>query len=478
MAENRDTQTIFALATPMGRSGIAVIRMSGNQSVACVRKLAPFLPIKVESHRVYYGHLESIRTPNHQVDEVLLTVFLGQKSFTSEESVEISCHGNPLIIEEIQQELTAAGARLAENGEFTYRAFMNGRLDLVQAESVLSLIESQSRFEKDNSLRQLGGGISALVSGIEKKTLRTLAHIEADIDFSTEGLETMTKQDLIANLQTLLGNVNELLSTYRRGRILEEGFRVIFVGAPNVGKSSLLNLVLGQDRAIVTNIPGTTRDLIEAWTEINGVRVSWTDTAGLRTTQDEVEAIGIHKVRDQLAKADLIFWVVAPDVQNNDDLRDDLLWVLKNKPDALMLLLNKTDLVSGKQNQIDDLSAYGFASAEIVQKLKSQTGLEVLRGNREAADSLKSQILASVAARIQNTGADERVVLSRARHYQSLSRSEANYREALAMAADGVGNELIAMPLKEALIEIQSVIGIRYDEQIIDQIFKEFCLGK
>lgn len=477
MANNREQQTIFALATPMGRSGIAVIRISGPDSVVCVRKLASFLPANVESHRIYFGSLFSILKPKHRLDEVLLSLFLDGRSYTGEESVEISCHGNPLIVDEIQRELVATGCRLADPGEFTYRAFMNGKLDLVQAESVLSLIESQSSFEKDNALKQLGGQISSQIAALEKRALKTMAHIEADIDFSTEGLETMPRADLAESLKIMKQGLEDLLSGYRRGRVLEEGFRIVFAGAPNVGKSSLLNLVLGEDRAIVTSVAGTTRDLVEAWTEVAGVRVSWTDTAGLRSTQDVVESIGIDKVRSQLKKADLIFWVFAPDVVGNSDLQKDLDWILKDKPESLVVLLNKVDLqdTSNSKALKSHWDEFHVPFSDRIEAF----GLSVLRGSSAGnQQDFQRLLLSEVESRIQSTGAADSVVLSRSRHFQSLSRALGLVEEAQSMTGDGFGNELVAMPLKEALVEIQSVLGIRYDEQIIDQIFKEFCLGK
>lgn len=465
MVNGRESETIFALATPSGRSGIAVLRVSGAGSVERLRRLASFLPNAVESHRIYYGHLDSVLNPGQIVDEVMLTIFLGHRSFTGEECVEISCHGNPVIIDEIQKELTAVGACPAQPGEFTYRAFMNGRLDLVQAESVLSLIESQSPYQKSNALKQLGGEVSAQVSALEKKLLRTLAHLEADIDFSTEGLETMSSSELLQSLESLLQESLFLLKGYQRGRLLEEGFRVVFAGPPNVGKSSLLNLVLGENRAIVTEVPGTTRDTIEAWTEISGVRVCWTDTAGLRETQDLVESMGIDRVREELRKADLIFWVNSPDVNSGSE-RGELEWILRERREALVFLVNKSDLLDVDETTWSPVGSVPNASI-------------VLRGStRDHGAALLLQIKALVGSRILETGAGESAVISRARHFQSLQLAHASLTEAQAMARDRMGRELVAMPLKEALIQIQSILGIRYDEQVIDQIFKEFCLGK
>lgn len=456
----RESQTIHALATPMGRSGIAVLRVSGPGAVTVVRRLASFLPAEPESHRVYYGHLESQLNLGRRIDEVLITPFLGGRSFTGETSVEISCHGNPVIIDEIQKELIHVGSLPARPGEFTYRAFMNGRLDLVQAESVLTLIESQSPYEKANALKQLGGEVSGQVAAVEKSLLRTLAHLEADIDFSTEGLETMSLAELEGALQEITTRLRALLSGYSRGRVLEDGFRVVFAGPPNVGKSSLLNAVVGQNRAIVTEIAGTTRDTIEAWTEINGVRVCWTDTAGLRATDDLVETMGIDRVREQLKKADLVFWVSAPDVVSAEDQRD-LEWLIEERPEVLAFVRNKADL------------------GDVVAPAVSATEAVVITGSAvHGASELAHQLRTTVETRILATGAGDGVVISRARHFEALTAAEAAMTEALGMARHGLGRELLAMPMKEALIQIQSLLGIRYDEQVIDQIFKEFCLGK
>lgn len=470
MALDRSSETIFALATPLGRSALAVLRISGPKSIPIVRRLARFLPVEVESHRVYYGHLQSILDSEVILDEVLLTAFLGKKSFTGEESVEISCHGNPVIIDEIQRELVTAGAVPAQPGEFTFRAFMNGRLDLVQAESVLSVIESQSPFEKTNALKQLGGELSEAVAGLEKQLLRTLAHVEADIDFSTEGLETMPQGQLVKQLEEVLGGLCSILEGYRRGRLLNEGFRVVFAGPPNVGKSSLLNLVVGQDRAIVTEIAGTTRDTIESWTDIGGIRVSWVDTAGLRDTSDRVEQLGIARVRSYLKKCDLVFWVLATDVAMGEEV-EDLKWLIEERPEVLVVVENKSDLLTDK----------GGESVRSAVGLLSDLGMEIptVRGSTVVnAGAFRDELVGLVRSKISDTGAADTAVISRARHFDSLQAAQNALLEAVALARDGISRDILAMPMKEALIQIQAVLGIRYDEQIIDQIFKEFCLGK
>lgn len=478
MALGRTEDTIFALATPTGRSGIAVIRLSGGDAVVSARKLAGFLPDDVESHRVYYGHLKSV-SEDRVLDEVLLTLFLESRSFTGEESVEISCHGNPVIIDEILRELGKSGARHAEPGEFTFRAFMNNRIDLMQAEAVLSVIESQSPFEKENALKQLSGGISTDVSSLRGRILHFMAHIEADIDFSTEGLETIDRAHLAKGLADVAMDLQTLISGYNRGRILQEGFRVVFAGSPNVGKSSLLNSVLGEERAIVTAKPGTTRDLIEAWSEISGVRVSWTDTAGLRATDDEIEEIGIRRVSEALIKADLVLWVLDPEVEISVSAAENLAALVKENSDKLVVLVNKMDLLGFSAGDIRPETATRiFAEKFPALKLANAGDRNTLLLSSTWGAKARELILGKVSERISATGSAQDVVISRARHFEALSKAQALVEEARQAVELGLGAEIIALSLKEALVSVQSVLGERYDEQIIDQIFKEFCLGK
>lgn len=453
--------TICAVATPSGVGGISVIRVSGPKAVHCIRQLAEFFPERPESHTISYGFLRR-SSDQEKIDEVLLSFFAGGRSFTGEETVEISCHGSPKICSDIIQELVAAGARVANRGEFTYRAFMNGRIDLVQAESVHGLVVSQTALERKNLLRQLEGGLSERVVALEKDLTRLLAHIEADIDFSTEGLETMTSSELLLVAQRIGDEVNSLLAGYQKGRLFREGFRVLFLGLPNVGKSSLLNLALGEDRSIVTDIPGTTRDLVEGWTELQGVRVSWMDSAGLRSGAETVEAMGIERALNEAARADLLFWVIDFSTELSEDIRPHLRSHLNSGKD-IVVLANKVDMVKDVDERLN--------------RFREKLGVDLLPISARESKQ-RCVLLKCIENRLSQLGSANEVVLSQTRHFESLSKASQSMTEAISSIEKKVSREIVALTLKEALIQVQQMLGIRYDEQVIDQIFKEFCLGK
>lgn len=450
----RDQDTICAVATPPGLGGISVIRVSGSQAQEFSRKIAPFLPVKVESHRSYYGKI--IRPSNQEVlDEVLITYFESGRSFTGEETIEISCHGSPVVLTEVLKELVLAGARTADRGEFTYRAFSNGRLDLVQAESVLSLIESKSTAEARNSLRQLEGGLSTEIKSFQRRCLTWLAHIEAGIDFSEEGLEVLSPEQMAQEMKTLREEMRLLISGYQKGRLFREGFRVILLGAPNVGKSSLLNALLSEDRSIVTPMAGTTRDLVEGWLDIDGLRVSFIDSAGLRSTSDEIEKAGVERARGAVEKSDLVFYVLdsslGPSSEDEAEIKS-----LKSQGKDTTVVFNKADLHKA-------------------QGIENTPWLAVSARDPKAA---RRDLLQVVRQKIQKIGSFEELMLSQARHFESLNRADAALLESQNLLKEGRGFELVALGIKEALLEFQKILGERFDEQIIDQIFKEFCLGK
>lgn len=450
----RDKDTICAVATPPGLGGISVIRVSGSQALDIVKKLSPFLPASVESHRSYYGKL--VRPLDKEtLDEVLASYFESGRSFTGEETVEISCHGSPVILTEVLKELVLAGARIADRGEFTYRAFSNGRIDLVQAESVLTLIESKSTAEARNSLRQLEGGLSTEIKSFQKRCLTWLAHIEAGIDFSEEGLEVLSPEQMAKEIHGLRQEIAQMISGYQKGKLFREGFRAILLGAPNVGKSSLLNALLLEDRSIVTPTAGTTRDLVEGWVDVEGLRVSFLDSAGLRMTSDEIEKAGVDRARRAVEKSDLVFYVLdsAVGLTSEDQVEIDQ---LKKQEKDLIFLFNKTDL-------------------KRPEGIENTPWLAVSAMNPSGA---RDQILGLIREKTQKIGSFEELMLSQARHFESLRRADAALFESENLLNEGRGFELIALGIKEALLEFQKILGERFDEQIIDQIFREFCLGK
>jgi tRNA modification GTPase len=474
-AGDRDSQTICAVSTPHGVGGISVLRISGPESLLITRQIAAFLPLKVESHRVYFGTLKDADT-QEEIDEVLVTYFQKGHSFTDEEVLEISCHGNPHICQKILNQLIGHGARAADRGEFTYRAFMNGRVDLVQAESVLSLIESQSDKGMKLSLRQLKGQLSKKLEAIEDSLTWLMAHLEAGIDFSTEGLEIVSDQAVISKLSEIEFGLQKLVDSYRAGRILRDGVRVAFAGRPNVGKSSLLNLLLEEDRAIVTEVAGTTRDVISGDTQYAGIKFTFLDTAGIRNhASDLVEQIGIRKSHEAHTEADVVIFVY--------DLAEGL---IHDDFEVLRALPKQHLYVVG--NKLDKLGALPNMGV-LQQQLASVVGLENLTQSEEFAkrnlffisaldQNARPLILNEIATHFSQTDVQETVLLSNARHFENLSKALANTVRSQQLLKDNLGAEFLAVELKEALIAVQETLGKRFDDQVMDRVFKEFCLGK
>lgn len=467
---DRDKDTICAVSTPPGLGGISVIRLSGPATLELLRPLATFLPASPESHRAYYGWLRdpSVAQP---LDEVLITWFSEGRSFTGETTAEISCHGNPLICREILRTLIDRGARSAEPGEFTSRAFLNGRLDLVQAESVLALIESRSAAASRLALRQLHGDLSDRIRRIEDDVTWALAHIEASIDFSTEGLDVVSNAGLDDRLDRAEKELVRLVDSFRQGRVLKDGLRVAFAGRPNVGKSSLLNNFLEEDRAIVSDLPGTTRDVVEGETFVHGLRVVFLDTAGLREATDVVERMGIERSHRTQSEADMVFFVF--DASEGWTPFDEEL-IARLDPKRLIVLANKSDRLS------EDLRG------RVLEQLKMSDFFRANGGISEekvffvsALDKTARQgVLDRLAGRFQTEQAETSSVLSSARHHEKLGRSLEAVRSSRSQFAAGVGAEFVAIDLKEALLAVQETLGKRFDDQIMDRVFKEFCIGK
>jgi tRNA modification GTPase len=458
----KEHDTIFALSTPPGHGGVSVLRVSGSSAATITRKVARFLPESAESHRLYFGTLRSVDS-QAEMDEVLVAYFAHGKSYTGEETCEISCHGSPQVVELISKELVKAGARPAGRGEFTYRAFMNGKLDLIQAESVLTLIESQSQEEAKQSLRQLKGHLSEELIRIEDTIIWSLAHLEASIDFSTEDIEVVDHAELRHRLSLSLQSVNRMLESYKEGRILRDGFYVVLCGLPNAGKSSLMNLLCEEERAIVTEIPGTTRDVVESRVMVDGVRVLLMDTAGLRETEDIVEKIGVQKSRQSIQEADLILYVLAADqaVLGLEKAMDPADFEKFQMEPRCQFVLNKKDLVSTEiiSNQLPA----SIKPAAIVSSFDYKSRDVLIQVIRQAMG--------------QKKWADQSVILQ-ARHFESLGLVQQALEKVLQLEQINMGAEILSLELKHALVAVQEILGKRYDDQIIDRIFKEFCLGK
>lgn len=464
---DRDLESICALSTPVGTGALALVRLSGPKALAIAKKVAPFLPETPETHRAYFGRLVSSETES-EFDEALVTYFAPGRSFTGEETLEFSTHGSQAIVQELLKSLVSHGAKAAGRGEFTYRAFMNGKLDLVQAESVLALIEAQSSLSAKQALRQLKGGLSAELEKFESEIIWGLAHIEAGIDFSTEGLETVDRGELVRRLSGAQQGLERWLETFENGRLLREGLQVVLMGKPNVGKSSLLNAVLNEDKAIVTEVAGTTRDLIEASVLVRGIRTSLIDTAGLRESDDVVERIGIERTHKASKEADLIFFVF--------DAREGL----SQEDKEVLRGLNsaRTFLIANKMDRVD---AKGTIEAETLKKLQEfglQTPPKMLFVSALDKKAARETLVRLLEEWVGTHQVEDQSILFQARHFERLSEASAKLKEGLALVRDGLSPELAALELKEALLAVQETLGKHFDDQILDRVFKEFCIGK
>lgn len=459
-----DEDTICAVSTPPGVGGIAVIRVSGGQSLSFAQKVCPFIPERPESHRIYYGHAREVQS-NEAIDEVLASYFGHGQSFTGEATVEISCHGSPMLAGQILQNLIAAGCRSANPGEFTYRAFANGRLDLVQAESVLSLIESRSKKTSRIALRQLEGELSQTLGEIENALTWLLAHLEASIDFSTENLEIVAGEVMQKKAEQALQKLQSLCESYESGRILRDGLNVVLLGRPNVGKSSFLNKLVGLERSIVTEIAGTTRDLVEGELSFDGITVRVIDTAGLQQTQDKVEKIGIQRALAAAAMADVVFYLL--DLQEQDWIEDySRLRQLENP----FVVFNKHDLAKPELD-IDWLTRQvSLAIGKDINKCSAVVSALTGQG--------LDQVRAFLKQVCQSSHSDQGSVILQVRQFELLSKASVSVERALNLLRTQASPEFIAFDLTEALRSMHELLGKSFDEQVIDRVFKEFCLGK
>jgi tRNA modification GTPase len=458
----QDNDTICALSTPAGVGGIAVIRVSGDKAALFTRKLCSFLPSTPESHKIYYGILKS--SSGESVDEVLVSYFAHGRSFTGEETTEISCHGGTVLVSSVLKELIASGCRMAEPGEFTYRAFMNGKLDLVQAESVLGLIESQSKQSAKVALRQLQGHLSADFQRIEDDLLWILAMLEASIDFSTEDLEVVSSDELKARARGLQVFIDQLIGSYKQGRILREGLQIALVGKPNAGKSSLLNALLKEERAIVTAEEGTTRDLVEGRLSVGGVPVTFVDTAGLRETQNEAERIGIERSRSAMKNSDFVFVIID---LSSPAWREQLTTFEHQDTPSTIYLLNKADLDrSGELKKASHEAAKALGVLDRVYWVSATTRMGL------------GDVEARVASIVQTSSSETSNVVTQARHLEQLEKIHSCLEKALHLINKDSSPEFIAFELQEAIRAIHELLGKEFHEQVIDRIFKEFCLGK
>jgi tRNA modification GTPase len=460
---NRSEQTICAISTPHGVGGLAVIRISGANALSFSKKIVKtFQKKQPQSHQAYFSQIVDLQ--NNKIDEAVVTYFADKKSFTGEEVVEISCHGSTYITQAILDLLITSGCKMADKGEFTFRAFMNNKLDLVQAESVLALIESQSKSAAKMALRQLDGVVSKKITELASEITWCLAHIEASIDFIEQGIEVVDQNVLVNKLKHTQAEIQKIIDNYANGRLLKDGIRVALVGEPNVGKSSILNLLVQEDKAIVTPIAGTTRDVISGSTSFNGVKFDFYDTAGIRETKDAVEIIGIDKSKKEAEKADVLCFVIAANDQN---LNKSILLFQNLQNPKKVILINKADLLNETQKQkiLNNFSLNEYSQIKIL--FTSAT-----------SQNSRNQIFETVLSQLGSLDYLDEAVISSARQIEQAKYSSDMISTSLIELQKGIGSEFVAMYLKESLISLQKIIGDVYDDQILDRVFKEFCLGK
>ena len=452
------TDTIAAIATPIGEGGLAVIRISGTQALTVADQVfqpagkSSLKPSAALTHTIHYGH---VMHNGRTVDEVLVAVMRAPRTLTREDVVEITCHGGLLPAKLVLDAVLNSGARMAEPGEFTKRAFLNGRLDLAQAEAVIDLIQARTELALSAANEQLAGHLSRRIEGLRDDLVKTLAHVEAHIDFPDEDIAPHTKDELLSRLDRAVTFMDELLRTADEGQLLRRGIRAAIVGRPNVGKSSLLNLLLGHDRAIVSPIAGTTRDTIEETANIRGIPVVFVDTAGLREAGDVIEQEGIRRSRATLERAELILHVFdASEPLTPDDER----YLAEFSGKKRLLIRNKVDLPS-------TLELPGDLAAVDVCCLSGK-GLEELK------NAIKSLVWAG-EIRVEMVQ-----VMINSRHQDALNRGRMATFRAIEALRENLTLELAAMDLRIAMNAVGEIVGKTTTDDLLDSIFSQFCLGK
>jgi len=452
--------TIAAISTPRGEGGIGIVRMSGKESLNILSKI--FRPIsnkKVEELKnftINYGHLYS---DEKLVDEVMVSIMKGPKTYTKEDIVEINCHGGYLVTEKVLELVLSNGSRIAEQGEFTRRAFMNGRLDLTQAEAIIDLIHGKTEKSLSLSLDQLRGDLKDQILHLKKLLLDVVAHINVVLDYPEEGIDDPLPEGLVDNLNEVLETSDRLSASYTQGKMIKEGVKTAIVGKPNVGKSSLLNSLLKEERAIVTHIPGTTRDVIEEIVNIKGIPLILADTAGIRNTDDFIESIGVEKSEKLLDDSDLILFVV----DGSRELSEEDLRVHKHIcAEKVVGILNKIDM-----EQKIDLSKLDKVGKWIEISAKENIGIT----NME--EEIYSYI---IAGNIEDSS--ETLVITNIRHRSALVKTKEAIENIFETINMGLPMDLIAVDLKEALDALSEVTGEISSEDVLDHIFSNFCVGK
>jgi tRNA modification GTPase len=453
MILSQSEDTIVALATPAGIGAIAVIRLSGPESIQAVDNIfvGKSQLTSCKSHTIHYGKI--VTTKNETIDDVLVSIFREPNSYTGEDSIEISSHGSPLITEKIIANLLSENVRLAEAGEFTKRAFLNGRLDLAQSEAVADVINSRTEASLRGARNQLDGLLSQKVEWLREILINTSSLVELELDFAEEDIEFMSVKEILDNIETIYVEIEILLNSYSFGRIIKDGVNVALVGKPNVGKSSLLNYLLKEARAIVSEIPGTTRDIIREELSIDGILFLLFDTAGIRATNNSIEKEGVLRSREAIKNADIV--LLMNDIQSDFDseLFNEILSI--SEPSRILNVVNKIDLKRNTTAQYDvEISA------------RTGEGIDIL------FKRLKEKAIGS------KNYTEKTAVISNLRHYNALEKAKSHLESAKLSIANKMTGEFISVDLRAAINALSEIIGKITSDDVLNNIFMKFCIGK
>lgn len=457
-------ETIAAISTPPGEGAIGIVRLSGENAVEVadrVYRSGTKVLAEQKSHTIHYGHIQNPKT-NEVVDEVMISVMRAPKTFTREDIIEINCHGGITSVNQVLQVVLQQGARLAEPGEFTKRAFLNGRIDLSQAEAVMDLIRAKTDKAMHVALQQLDGNLSNLIRSLRSDILDTLAQVEVNIDYPEyDDVETLTSQLLVEKATQVKAHIQQLLQTASQGKILREGLATAIIGRPNVGKSSLLNFLLQEEKAIVTEIAGTTRDVIEEYVNVRGVPLKLVDTAGIRETEDIVERIGVERSRQALKEADLVLLVFN---QNEPLSEEDLLLIEATNENHRIVILNKVDLPN--QLDLNKLETLVDPASIVKTSILTKSGI----------DLLEEKIAALFFA--GNTGERDATYVSNVRHIALLNDAESALEDVITGIEAGMPVDLVQMDMTRCWDLLGEITGDSVQDELLNQLFSQFCLGK
>lgn len=455
--------TIAAISTAVGESGIGIVRISGKNALDIgleIFKGNKSNEITENNRKLLYGNIVD-NINNKIIDEVLISFMKGPFTYTREDMVEVYCHGGIISVRKVLELILTKGARLAEPGEFTKRAFLNGRLDLSQAEAIIDMIKAKTDKSFEASLNQLEGSLSNKIKEIRNVLLKMIAHVEVSIDFPDQDIEEVTYEELLNDGKTIKYEIEKLIATSDRGKILREGLNTVILGKPNVGKSSLLNAILRENKAIVTDIPGTTRDIIEDYVNIDGIPLKIVDTAGIRDTEDLVEKIGVDKTKETVEKADLVIAVF--DASREISIEDrEIIDLIKNK--KAIILLNKIDLSNNLSKE--DLLEIIKVDNIITTSVKEGIGIDVLEGYiKDMFYNGEVEVFGDV-------------MVTNVRHKSQLIKSLDNINSAIDDIENNVPIDCIEVDLKNCWENLGEISGDTIGEDILDRIFSEFCIGK